>query len=765
MADDLIPDSGMDLRRAKVKLADSPLPDTMPAVRQRKRRSPLDSEDGLKQHHRLMGMYQMELDRQHENRMEMAVDEDFYDNIQWTQEDADTLRERGQVPISYNVIGTSCNWVIGSEKRGRIDYKVLPRRKEEAKPAERKTQLLKYLSDVNQTPFHRSRAFEDTVKVGIGWLEDGADDGDDGEIVYSRYESWRNILWDSAGTDLGLKDARYVFRTKWVDLDFAQAMFPDRKRLIEESAQDSIRYGASDIENGDEAMDSAEQARETVGVSTSSHNYTRDRVRLIECWYRKPVMRRRFRGGAYHGEIFDQDNQYHVEELRSSRVAVVEKVMARMHVAVMTTNGLLYLDESPYLHNEFPFTPIWGYRRGRDGMPYGMIRGLRDIQADINKRASKALAIMSSNKVIMDEGAVDDVDELAEEVARPDSIIVKKPGKELVINAERELAAGHIQLMQQSIAMIQQTSGVTDELMGRKTNAASGIAIQARQDQGSLATAKFFDNLRLANQYQGSKQLSLMEQYFTDEKQFRITNMRGTPEYITINDGLPENEIARTRADFIISEQEWRASMRQAQLAELLDVMQKLAPVAPQAMLVMLDLVVEAMDIPSRDELVRRIREVTGMRDPDAEELTPEEMAKLQAQQRQQQAQEAMFQAELEIKQADAAKKAAEAKKSEIQALLIQSQTTASNVTAQNTALDAAFKAASTPEIAVVADTILNEAGFISRTEQESNMAMAARAQAAEVQQAQAEQLAMQQQAAAQQQQPGIGQMPHQPLQ
>ena len=32
------------------------------------------------------------------------------------------------------------------------------------------------------------------------------------------------------------------------------------------------------------------------------------------------------------------------------------------------------------------------------------------LQADINKRASKALAILSSNKVIMDEGAVADID-------------------------------------------------------------------------------------------------------------------------------------------------------------------------------------------------------------------------------------------------------------------------------------------------------------------------------------------------------------------
>jgi len=48
---------------------------------------------------------------------------------------------------------------------------------------------------------------------------------------------------------------------------------------------------------------------------------------------------------------------------------------------VFTVAGLLWLGPSPYRHNRYPFTPIWGNRRGRDGLPYGLIRGLRDIKS------------------------------------------------------------------------------------------------------------------------------------------------------------------------------------------------------------------------------------------------------------------------------------------------------------------------------------------------------------------------------------------------
>ncbi|HWL29587.1 MAG TPA: hypothetical protein VNQ97_11840 [Burkholderiaceae bacterium] len=744
MFDDTQPRGGFDLQDATVKKYESPIPKAdaqEPIVK----RSKLDGDAMVEMHRRVMAYYVQELDRQAENRYEMGLDEDFYDNIQWDYQDAQTLKDRGQVPLVYNVIATSVNWVLGSEKRGRTDFKVLPRRKEDGKPAERKTALMKYLSDVNRTPFHRSRAFEDEVKVGIGWLEDGVQDDVDGEPVYSRYESWRNILWDSAATEMDLSDARYIFRAKWVDLDIAQAMFPERKAILNECAVQSDNRLLMDDEHGDEPMDSMEVEREYSGSATISANaYQRERVRLIEGWIRRPVMVKRMRGGDFSGDIWDGENEVHREQLQSGRAEVVQKVMMRVHVCVMCTKGMLWFSESPYRHNRFPFTPLWGYRRGRDGLPYGMIRGLRDIQQDINKRASKALAILSSNKVIMDKGAVDNIDEFIDEVSKPNAVIEKNPGKALEINAERDLAAAHVELMARSIQMIQQQSGVTDESMGRTTNATSGVAIARRQEQGSMATAKFFDNLRFAAQLQGELELSLIEQYFSQQKAFRITNMRGTPEYIVINDGLPENDIVRTKADFIISEADWRASVRQAQVDELLDLITKLAPVAPQAVLVTLDLLVESMDLPMRDELVRRIRQLTGQRDPDAEEPTPEEIAQAQEMVEQKALQKRGMMAEIVSKEADAIKKQADAQKAGVQAQQILGQMAGQNVETQKAALEAALAAISMPPAVPVADTILHEAGFKSRTEMESDNALAARA-------AEAEQQAAEEQAAAQQ--------------
>lgn len=675
----------------------------------------LDEDQSQDLHRRLLSFYRQELDRQSENRFQMAIDEDYYDNIQWSDNDAQVLRDRGQAPTVYNVIAQSINWVTGSEKRGRTDFKILPRNKGETKAAELKTMLLKYVSDVNRVPFSRSRAFEDAIKVGIGWMEDGAQDDDDTEPVYSRYESWRNILHDSASTEMDFSDARYIFRSKWVDVDVAKAIFPDREAQIEDASVESSLFSGLDMADGDMAMDFAEFDRSNFGVSRTVVTHKRKRVRLIECEYRVPERVKKMKGGKHHGEIHDTNNVHHLAALQLGTSALQSKMMMRVHVAHMTVKDLLWEGVSPYKHNRFRFTPIWCYRRGRDNLPYGIIRGVRDIQDGVNKRHSKALHILSTNKVIMEEGILPDttsLDEFTEEVSRADAMLVVKSGglNRIKLDVDRDLAAPHLELMSRDISMIQQVGGVTDELLGRTTNAVSGIAVQKRQEQGTLSTNKPFDNLRFAAQMQGEIQLSLIEQFFTEQKDFRITNDRGVPDFHSINDGMPENDITRTKADFVISEAEWRSTMRQAASEQL---MQMITQMPPDVGMLLLDLAIENMDdLPNRDEIAKRIRAKTGMKDPDQSEPTPEDIANENAAQEQQQYTKALAVAQLDKVQSDVDRNKAEAFRTMILAGREQAQTVNINVDSADKAMIAGQAVITMPSIARVADGVLKESGW-----------------------------------------------------
>lgn len=675
------------------------------------RLSNLDTPEALTLHQKLMGWYVHELDRQSENRVEMAMDEDFYDHIQWTDEEVAVLQARGQAPLVFNVTQTTINWVLGTQRRMPRDFRVLPRRKEGGKSAQRKSELLKHVGDENRSDFEWSEAFQMAVRAGLGWMECGQGRPEEGIKVYDRHEDWRSMLWDSTSRRYDLLDARYLFRTKWLDEDIAAALWSKRKGVIGRSAASTLLGFYDTDEMGDQAMDSQEAAyfRDAMGTArTAQFGISRQRVRVIECWFKLVDQKAMvIKGGQFSGELFDEWSPGHWSEISNGFATVTARPMEVIHVALMTDSGLLDLRPSPYRHNRYPFTPVWGYRRRRDGMPYGMIRGIRDIQRDLNKRASKALHHLSSTRVVINENSIpsDGIDAVRDEAARPDAVLVWKGIAPPDIQTDTNLAAAHVEMMSRDGEMIQQIGGVTDENLGRRTNASSGIAIQRRQDQGALSTSMFFENMRLSRSIHGEKQMVLVETYYDEKDEFRITDSRGNPDFRPINDGDPANAIAEFKADFIISEDDWRASARQAQAEALLELAKQLAQTAPQLVVGMLDLIVEALDVPKRDELVKRIRSVTGQSDPDADpdNPDPETLAQQQAQAEQSAMAKRAAEAELGAKEADARKKLAEAMK-------IERGATTDVIEQLRAAMEVAVQIAGASVVAEAADRVLAEA-------------------------------------------------------
>lgn len=678
---------------------------------------PMDGEEALKVHRELMSWFMAERTKQSVNRYQMALDQDFYDGLQWDPDDVDQLRDRGQWPLVYNLVGPVCNWIVGTQKRTPLDWKILPRQESGSELAEIKTQLLKYISDASNEPWAVSQAFKDAVVVGLGWLENGVrgDAGD--EPIFAAYESWRNVLHDSSGKERDQSDWRYMFRWKWVDEDLALALFPKRKNVIEQAVRRSLDLITGGLdEQGEEfwylgqviGQGDPSKAltfdRRTYISDTTYLNYRRRRVRLIEGWYTVPVRKPVMRGATqFNGQPYDANDPSHLEALESGAVSLFDSMTFEMRCALFTERAMLWMGKTPYAHNRFPFTPIWCYRRGRDNAPYGVVRGLRDPQEDYNKRASKALWMLSTNRVVMEDGAVDDIEILREEAARPDGIIVKRRGSELIISNDIQLADAQLELMDRDNQHIQASSGVTDELMGRQTNAVSGKAIEARQLQGSVTTAEIFDNLRFAKQLHGQKLLSLCEQFMTEPRVLRITGAQGQIEWLNLNEPVegPDgvrflNDVSAEQADFVVSEQDYHATTRAAMFTQLMDTLNKLPP---EVSLKLLPQVLELSDIPNKDEFINEFRQILGMPKP-SENMSPEEEAAYQAQQAaEQQAAEqqqalatGLAQAELQEKQASAALKQAQAEKAMAEAQVVGNDQAIKEAERQRADMESAFQ-------------------------------------------------------------------------
>lgn len=655
----------------------------------------LKPAEEMKKHAQLMTWFQQEMRRQSVNRYQMALDEDYYDSEQWTASEKAVLRARGQAPVVYNETKSTIDWLIGTERRTRTDFMVHAR--EESKEAEEdakvKTKLLKYLHDVNNTVFERSAVADDVFKAGLGWLEVGIAEDPEDEPVYQRYQSWRGMLHDSLGERRDINDSRYLFRFRMVDLDLAIAYFPDKEQELRAAAVSSDSQSYLEWWNGnlmdDIGTGTPMPGKYTMYDSDAWANNMRERVLLIECWYREPTTEKVGMGASS-----------------------VDCVRMKMRVSILTEKNIVLDQPSPYQHNKYPFIPFWCYRRKRDGAPYGVARAIRGPQDALNKRMSKVQHILSQSQIIAENDAFDDeimtAEEAREEYSAPDGMVLLARGGLAKVKTDRQndVAESHVRLMDTDTAIIRNAAGVTNENLGRDTNATSGVAVQKKVDQGSVLTAEIFDNMLLARQLEGEITLSLIEQFYNQPKVFSITGERQKREYVQINTPDPVtgevlNDITARRANFIIGEQNWKQTLQQAAAESMMDLLQQLAPTSPEIVTSLLDVAVELFDLPNKTLVLQRIRAVTGMTDPN-ETPTPEEDARRQENQRKKDEAE-----QLEVDRLRAELENMRAKTKQLEAAAVKAGTETSYA-----AMQGAQVIATMPQVAPIADEIMKGAGY-----------------------------------------------------
>lgn len=595
------------------------------------------------------------------SRLERMEAHEYYDGEQWTQEDKDEIEERGQDPMIFNLCKPTVDWIVGTEKRTRVDHRVLPRTQDDAKGAEVKTKLLKYIADVNKSVFERSTAFHDTTISGLGWIETGIEeDSENNEPLFYRYEDWRNVWYDPLSVRRDLSDARFLFRTRYTDYDIACMTFPDRAGVVRASMINSGNqyYDEDDLIEEDRIDLEAEIMGAEGGEYGHAYNL-RNRVKLVECWYRNPEKVKIIRGeglGTLNGAIFEPEVPSMVELINLGYAELQDAIRLRIWHMVFTGNYVLQHEISPYAHNRFPLTPIWGYRRKKDNSPYGIVENIKDPQYDLNKRRIKSLYLLSTNKIIADDDVTEDWDELYDEAQRPDGILKKKPGRDLDLVNNVQMGEEHVMLANEDRRIIESAGGVTDENRGVETNAQSGKAIRARQEQGHVTTAELFDNLRYAIQLLGEIELLLTEQYYTEEKTIRIVSDKGRIDWAEINapdeSGYVGSDISEAQADFVVDSVNFSASIRQAMFDSLGEILTRLAP---EVALQLLDLWIDLSDLPGKDIMVERLRKLNGQPDPNEDESDPEvqaeKQAQMEAEQQQAELEQMIMNLEIEAKQ------------------------------------------------------------------------------------------------------------------
>lgn len=612
----------------------------------------------------------------------------YYDGDQIPPQVAAVLEERGQPVECQNLIAPAIDSVLGTEAKTRSDLRV---------EANYENDDMEKLAEALNAEFYtvcqemridrvRSDAYAGQIKAGLSWVEVRRNPDITGPRYIAEQINRNEVDWDWLSKKPDLRDARWVRRRRWIDLDEAVMLFPQRAETLKNAVGTWDTFDDIERIDGDDVdLRSGWEERQTWSRNEAEYLSTsRDRIMLYVIYYR--VYERIPMLALPTGKMveYDKNNIAHAVAVASGRVKVEMRLVSFVRESWWA--GPYHLGDRPCdaPQGMFPLVPFWGFRKDQSGIPYGLVSRMISAQNSYNFRHLKVTWLLQASQVIMDSDATNmTAEQVRKEANRPDGVFVlnadrknkTKAADALQINRDSSVSAQQMQVMEYDRQNIQDCAGIYSSYMGQDTSGVvSGIAVSNLVEQSSTTLAEINDNYTMACNALGELVLNYLLEDLKQKTSYTIVVNRKDKrrrKVVTINtqgdDGKITNDISRLDARIVLAPIDSTPAYR-AQLADrLIGIIQKLPPQAQSAVI---DLVLELVEIPNKDEFIDRVSRALGTQDPqymtDEEKQASQQQAKLnefaQALQFKQQI------AEIQNKDADTASKQASANKSQASA-------------------------------------------------------------------------------------------------
>ena len=416
----------------------------------------------------------------------------YYDSDQITPEERNALTKRKQAPVVINRVKPKMDALMGMEKSAKTTAKAFPRTPKHEKGADAATEAIRFVLQDNAFDQTRSACWENILIEGTCGAEIIVKPkGDDDYKIIINHLMWDRLIWDPHSRRKDFSDARYLGQVVWMDYDEAVDLYPNAKDVLE-----SMQTGSSVYEDQPKWMDN-----------------TRRRVKIVEMYYRRANGEMWYACFTYGG--------YCVEPKKSP-----------------------YIDEEG--NTEWPYEFASPFVT-REGGRYGAVMQLLDVQDEINKRRSKALHLMSVRQVRLERGAVDDVNQTRQELAKPDGVIETTPGMEFEVLKTGDMATAQFQLLTEAKMEIDNV-GANAATMGKDKSVQSGVALRERQMAGQTEIGPMFDVLRYWQYRMFRKVWNRIRQYWKSEKWIRVTDDETNLRWVGLNKPVTAAQLMMERA-------------------------------------------------------------------------------------------------------------------------------------------------------------------------------------------------------------------------
>lgn len=505
----------------------------------------------------------------------------YYDGDQWTDKEIKVLEERGQQATVINICRPQVDSIHSIYLQRKSDLKVLGREITDDQDAQVATHMLKQVLDESGFEFGESQWFRSGVIPGIGWLEvclepDEMDDRENpDECILVKCVPFEDIFFDPYARSMDGSDFQWVCRRVWMSTERLKQLYSDKS---EDVSRVSTTLG--------DAFHGPEQHAQATTADTAAVKYydgENQRIAVYEMWYKDAS--RKVHRVVFAYDVFleggDEDS----------------------------------MNDDPLECNIIPFIPFIA-ARSRQGLPLGIIDFTYPLQDSLNKLFSKWQWNMMTRQLIVEDGAVEDIDFARRELAKPDGIVELEPGGLGKIQIPDNInESQHLSNMMLMITQFsQRVSGVNDALLGvGGVNARSAEQEASRQIQGAAMQSAILDNMFASKKRLGRILLKMIGTHYTMKRVVRTIAPNGESEYYQLNEPYVDSagrEVKREikdimRYDLVLDVVPQFDTVRQNQLQSITEVV-KTGAIPPQ---IAGEIIVQLADLPDKQALLEKLQQ------------------------------------------------------------------------------------------------------------------------------------------------------------
>jgi hypothetical protein len=171
---------------------------------------------------------------------------------------------------------------------------------------------------------------------------------------------------------------------------------------------------------------------------------------------------------------------------------------------------------------------------------YGMFRDVRPFQDSINNTMLRLINMLGSSKLIIEQDAVDDVDEFSDHYNQDNSINQVRSGslrdgkiKDITLNAP---IAQLMNIVQDARMQAEQVIGLNSELLGSAINRLSGYAIENRQNAGLVGLQDYMDVSGALDIDIAEISIKMLEEHFSAEQILLVSDKNDKKTQIKFNE-------------------------------------------------------------------------------------------------------------------------------------------------------------------------------------------------------------------------------------